>query len=106
MHFTCILLAFPRKLHYIEQHKPSDVKMKSLQVRELPDHIYARLKQDAREQHRSLAQQAIITLEKGLGREEDNRERRRKLFAGFKRVPAKGVTPQEIVEWIREDRER
>jgi len=81
--------------------------IKSLQVRELPEHIYARLKDEARNQHRSLAQQAIVTLAKGLGMEENPRERRRKLLSGLKRIKiGKNIKPADIVKSIREDRDR
>ena len=40
--------------------------MAILQVRDLPDQIYEKLKKEAQKKHRSLSQQAIVTLAKGL----------------------------------------
>ena len=40
--------------------------MASLQVRELPENIYSLLKQRAEAEHRSIAQEAIVLLSKGL----------------------------------------
>ena len=50
--------------------------MASLQVRDLPLHIYKKLVQGAKQEHRSLAQQAIALLAKGLGLEESPQRRR------------------------------
>ena len=41
--------------------------MPSIQVRDLPEQIYRKLKINAKKDHRSLSQQAIVTLKKGLG---------------------------------------
>jgi len=54
--------------------------MPSLQVRDLPEHISLRLRNDAEKKHRSLSQQAIITLSRGLGVDLNPRQRRRKLI--------------------------
>ena len=40
--------------------------MASLQVRELPENIYSLLKRRAEAEHRSIAQEAIVLLAKGL----------------------------------------
>lgn len=40
--------------------------MPSLQVRELPEHIYLTLCQEAEADHRSIAQQAVAMIAKGL----------------------------------------
>ena len=40
--------------------------MTSLQVRELPENIYRQLKRRAKADHRSLAQEAVAILAKGL----------------------------------------
>ncbi|HQU71848.1 MAG TPA: argininosuccinate lyase, partial [Calditrichia bacterium] len=40
--------------------------MPSLQVRDLPDHLYQKLKDMAAAEHRSISQQAIVMLEKGF----------------------------------------
>jgi len=54
--------------------------MPSLQVRDLPEHISLRLRNDAGKEHRSFSQQAIITLSRGLGVDSNPRQRRRKLI--------------------------
>lgn len=83
--------------------------MPSLQVRDLPDHIYRKLVDEAEREHRSLAQQAIAVLAKGLGINEDPRERRRKVLERIRNNPIKwkgGRDTDDIVAGIREDRER
>ncbi len=40
--------------------------MPSLQVRELPENIYQLLQEKAKREHRSLAQEAVVTLARGL----------------------------------------
>jgi hypothetical protein len=85
-----------------------EVKMPSLQVRDLPEHIYHKLLSDAKRQHRSLAQQAVFTLSKGLGSTEDPKERRTKLMSrirsyGFDMEPRSFKNPADM---IREDRNR
>jgi plasmid stability protein len=40
--------------------------MPSLQVRELPENIYRLLQENAAKEHRSLAQEAVVTLAKSL----------------------------------------
>ncbi len=50
--------------------------MASLHVRELPVQIYEKLKKEAGTRHRSLAQQAVITLAKGLNTPYSPQERR------------------------------
>ena len=51
--------------------------MPSIQVRDLPEQIYRKLQINAKKNHRSLSQQAIVTLKKGLGVETNSKERRR-----------------------------
>ena len=82
--------------------------MKSLQVREVPDHIYDKLLQESRNERRSLSQQAIVTLAQGLDTPLTPKARRRELLLKIKNEnahPEMKVTkcPSEI---IREDRDR
>ena len=82
--------------------------MPSLQVRELPENIYNLLQKKAREEHRSLAQEAVVTLAKGLQTSLSHRERRKKLIEEIAANPAVGedaVLP-DPVELLREDRNR
>ncbi len=83
--------------------------MPSLQVRELPVNIYQRLQKRAKAEHRSLAQEAVVTLARGMETAVSHKNRRRKLlrtiaeqtcFLGEKRV---SVDP---VQLVRQDRER
>ncbi len=82
--------------------------MPSLQVRELPEAIYRKLVSEAEKEHRSLAQQAVAVLARGLGVVEDARERRRRLLDQMRKSPIKidGKKVLNPVELIREDRNR
>ena len=83
--------------------------MASLQVRELPENIYSLLKRRAEAEHRSIAQEAIALLAKGLDTSIAPKERRHKLLqkiteeAGLNSGTAAKLDP---VELIREDRRR
>ena len=82
--------------------------MPSLQVRDLPEHIYQKLLADAKRQHRSLAQQAVVVLSKGLETTDSPKDRRKKLMSRIRsRSPrtdaARLKAPGDL---IREDRER
>lgn len=82
--------------------------MPSLQVRDLPDHIYRKLVDEAEREHRSLAQQAVAVLARGLGVHENPRERRRRLLQELKDNPIPWLRPDapDPVDLIREDRDR
>ncbi len=82
--------------------------MASLQVRELPDQIYLKLKQEAQKKHRSLAQQATITLSKGLNISLNAKERRIEILSHLKEYNKKRKHNQlsDPVKLIRKDRER
>jgi hypothetical protein len=82
--------------------------MPSLQVRDLPDHIYRKLADEAEREHRSLSQQAIAVLARGLGVAMDAKERRRRLFQHMRENPIqwKGKNIPDPVDLIREDRDR
>lgn len=82
--------------------------MPSLQVRDLPEHIYQKLLVNAKNQHRSLAQQAVVTLSKGLGTSEDPKDRRKKLMSRIRSCHPKTDSDnlKSPVDLIREDRER
>jgi len=82
--------------------------MPSLQIRELPESIYQKLKEQAGKEFRSLSQQAIITLAKGLGIHEDPKDRRRKVLERIAQEPVDGseTSLPDPVVLIREDRKR
>lgn len=74
MSSACILHAF---VFFVIFHKNHD--MPSLQIRKLPEKLYNALKHAAKNEKRSLTQQAIVTLARGL---EDpvNAEHQRKII--------------------------
>ncbi len=83
--------------------------MPSLQVREVPVNIYRRLQNAAKEEHRSLAQEAIITLARGLRTSVSNKERRKKLLRSIAEQPCRldeKAAALDPVLLVREDRER
>ena len=82
--------------------------MPSLQVRDLPEAIYHKLQMDARREQRSLSQQAMVTLKKGLEIDENPQDRRRKLVERLLSDPTSFPTDEwkDPVNLIREDRER
>ena len=82
--------------------------MPSLQVRDLPEHIYHKLLADAKRQHRSLAQQAVFTLSKGLETTEDPKGRRIKLMSRIRSHGSDMDTRnfKNPADMIREDRNR
>ena len=81
--------------------------MPLLQVRDFPDDIYAEISFAARKEHRTIAQQTIVLIQKGLGREETNKERRRRLIEKCNaRVIPDEVKAIDDAALIREDRRR
>jgi hypothetical protein len=81
--------------------------MPSLQVRDVPDGLYYRLQENARKQHRSLSQQAIIELERSLDIKHDARERRGTIIKTIVSSPLVQDTDHlpDPVSLVREDRE-
>jgi plasmid stability protein len=83
-----------------------EVLMPSLQVRDLPDHLYRKLVEAAKREHRSLAQQAAATIARGLGLELDPASRRQELLRALRDRPRVEV-PADLpdpVALVREDR--
>ncbi len=82
--------------------------MPSLQVRELPEPIYRKLAAEADKEHRSLSQQAIAVLARGLGVVEDAKERRKRILDDLRKSPIKTIGKKALnpVDLIREDRNR
>ena len=83
-------------------------QMPSLQVREVPEQIYRRLKEEASRAHRSFAQQAIVTLARGLGLVEDPKRRRKLLLQNIleTRMASNSDELADPVSLVREDRQR
>ena len=81
--------------------------MKTLQVRELPEDIYYKLKSLAIAEHRSLAQETIVLLRKGLGMLSTQKGRRAALLDQISRLEIKepGRFPSPV-ELVPEDRNR
>ena len=81
--------------------------MPLLQVRDCPEDIYKKIALVAKSENRSIAQQVIVLLEKGLGQEQSNMDRRRKLI---ERIESREVNLKlreiDAVAMIREDRDR
>ena len=81
--------------------------MPLLQVQDFPEDIYEEITSEALRQHRTIAQQTIVLIKKGLGEEAPNKERRKlaqeRTFA--RKVPpcAKSI---DYLPFIREDRDR
>jgi hypothetical protein len=82
--------------------------MPSIQIRDLPEQIYSKIKNNAQKDHRSLSQQAIVTLKKGLGIDENHKERRRVLVDQImsRRVAFDIAKLENPINLIREDRDR
>ncbi len=82
--------------------------MPSLQVREMPVALYGTLQKEARHEHRSLAQQAIVTLARGMNIKEDQSNRRKFLL---KTITEASICPPNLklsdaVTTVNEDRNR
>jgi plasmid stability protein len=81
--------------------------MPLLQIRDLPEPLYRKLAEQAAQQHRSLSQQAIATLERGLDLEADPKARRRRVLEEIKRLHlGRGKSLLDPVKLIRQDRDR
>ena len=82
--------------------------MPSLQVRELPDNIYHLLQERAQTKHRSLAQEAIVVLAKGLETSTTNKQRRQQVLAKIAATAAVSTEANAVdpLIWIHEGRDR
>jgi plasmid stability protein len=82
--------------------------MTSLHVRDLPENIHLKLQEEAKKENRSLAQQAVAVLAKGLDLEMNPKKRREDLLKLLKETPIINhkSTITDPVQFIREDRER
>ena len=81
--------------------------MPLLQVRDFPQDIYDEIKFVAKQQNRTIAQQTVFLIKKGLGEEISNKERRRRLLEEIvKRSVPEEAQKVDAVKLIREDRDR
>jgi len=82
--------------------------MPSLQVRDLPEHIYRKIVDLARIERRSISQETIVLLEKALRMKEQQKTQRKRLLAQI-RESNRGEKNRDLpnpVTLIREDRDR
>ncbi|MDR0300776.1 MAG: hypothetical protein LBI04_00490 [Treponema sp.] len=81
--------------------------MPLLQVRDFPEDIYEEITFEARRQNRTIAQQTIVLIKKGLNEEVSNKERRRlALEESNSRIVPQAAKDIDVVKLIREDRAR
>jgi hypothetical protein len=81
--------------------------MATLQVREVPTAVYGALAEASKQEHRSLAQQALVALERGLGLAEDPVKRRQRVLRTIADTPiGEGKSLPDPVDLVREDRSR
>jgi hypothetical protein len=81
--------------------------MPLLQVRDFPEDIYEEITFEAHRQNRTIAQQTIILIKKGLGEELSNKGRRRlALERTFSRDVPQNVKIVDYVKLVRKDRDR
>jgi len=81
--------------------------MPLLQVRDCPEDIYKKISHDAKKQNRTIAQQVLVLLEKGLGQEKPNIERRKELLDRIEsRTISKRANEIDDAKILREDRDR
>jgi hypothetical protein len=81
--------------------------MPAIQVRDVPEHIYRMLTEQARKERRSLAQQVVAVLARGLEVTADATARRRALLEQIRSYPP--VNPGKLgspTKLIRQDRNR
>jgi len=81
--------------------------MPLLQVRDCPEDIYKKISYIARKQNRTIAQQILVTLEKGLNQDTSNVERRRALLDRIheRTIPLAALQIDDVT-LIKEDRKR
>ena len=81
--------------------------MPLLQVRDFPADVYEEISFEAKRQNRTIAQQTIVLIKKGLGEEISNIERRR---LTIERTNRRNIPPDaqsaDYVRLVREDRDR
>jgi len=81
--------------------------MPLLQVRDFPEDTYEEITFEAGRQNRTIAQQTVVLIRKGLGEEISNRERRRLAIERTnKRNVPQSAKSADYVKFVREDRDR
>ncbi|QTQ12302.1 hypothetical protein HRI96_08880 [Treponema parvum] len=81
--------------------------MPLLQVRECSEEIYKKISYVAKSENRTIAQQVVVLLEKGLNQHESNVERRKRLIEKLEKrqIPSE-IKKIDPVSLIREDRDK
>ena len=81
--------------------------MPLLQVRDFPADIYEIIKEKAKMEHRTIAQQTVVVIKNGLGKDISARER---MLQALERSRNRNVPKEakqfDVVKSIREDRNR
>jgi hypothetical protein len=81
--------------------------MALIQVRDVPEYIYRLLAEQAEKERRSLAQQTIAVLARGLQVEVDSKARRKRLLEAIRsRGQTQTVKLSDPAKSVREDRRR
>ncbi|HYL36665.1 MAG TPA: hypothetical protein VEV17_12195 [Bryobacteraceae bacterium] len=81
--------------------------MRLIQVRDVPDHLYRTLAEQAKIERRSLAQQVVAVLARGLQVELDAKARRKKVLDAIRAMDQKKTRRlSDPVKLIRQDRQR
>jgi len=80
--------------------------MPSLQIRDLPEDIYAKLCLIAKAENRSLAQQTIVLLRESLGLHGNARLRRKMFLEKLPEGRFRDIPDLDTVQMIREDSDR
>jgi hypothetical protein len=80
--------------------------MPLIQVRDVPDHIYRLLSGQAAEERRSLSQQVIAVLARGLNAELDPKGRRRRAIQAIRASQISKLKLRNPAQLIAEDRRR
>ncbi len=81
--------------------------MPLLQVRDFPADIYEEISFEAKRENRTIAQQTIVLIKKGLGEEISLKEKRQLLIEEImKRDVPEAAKAIDNVKLIREDRDR
>jgi NAD(P)H-hydrate repair Nnr-like enzyme with NAD(P)H-hydrate dehydratase domain len=81
--------------------------MPLLQVRNFPEDIYEKIKREAKRENRTITQQTVVLIKRGLGEKDSSRERMMRALEKTKNmVVSEEAKKIDVVQWMREDRAR
>jgi len=82
--------------------------MPILQVRDVPDAVYQKLTEQARKEHRSISQQALVELAKAMDMSLHNKDRRSRVIEAIHQLHQNLAfkARKSPANWVREDRRR